>query len=211
MRAIAHHVPVWLISAHAKGHLPHHFAVVVAAHLALCARCRHQLEAMEMQASAALEHDNRVPLSKRTREKVMAALDSCALAVRQFPADALFPAPVFEAMGGKPPRWRALGGGMRQQILSCDSGGSLRLLFIPPGRCVPEHGHRGLEMTLVLDGSFSDREGRFGRGDVETAHDDIDHQPMAGRDRPCICLVATDAPLRFRELLPRLMQPLFRI
>lgn len=104
-----------------------------------------------------------------------------------------------------------VGRGIRQHILSADSEGSLRLLYIPPGRAVPQHSHGGLELTLVLQGSFADSEGRFGAGDVETAHDDIDHQPVAGPEAPCICLAATDAPLRFRAMIPRLLQPLFRI
>jgi putative transcriptional regulator len=104
-----------------------------------------------------------------------------------------------------------LGGGIRQQLLTADSQGSLRLLYIPPGKAVPEHGHQGQELTLVLQGSFSDSAGAFHRGDVEVAHDEIDHQPVAGPGEPCICLAATDAPLRFRALIPRLLQPIFRI
>ena len=123
----------------------------------------------------------------------------------------IFPAPVMEALNGQPPRWKILGGGIRQQILSADAEGSLRLLYIPRGRAVPEHTHGGLELTLVLQGSFSDCEGRFGPGDVEVASDEVDHQPVAGAEGPCICLAATDAPLRFRAMIPRLLQPLFRI
>ena len=116
-----------------------------------------------------------------------------------------------QALDGHPPRWRMLGGGIRQQVISADKEGSLRLLYIPPGKAVPEHGHGGLELTLVLQGSFSDSAGRFKRGDVETAHAETDHQPVADQGQPCICLAATDAPLRFRSFLPRLLQPLFRI
>lgn len=209
--AITHHVPGWLIKAHAEGHLPRPFAVVISAHAALCPPCRDQLDATEIQASDCLERDRGTPLSQRTRDKVMAALDCRREPAPEFAATELFPSAVVEAMGGKAPRWSSLGGGMRQQILSRDAGGSLRLLYIPPDRGVPEHGHGGLEMTLVLDGSFSDSEGSFHRGDVETAHDDIDHQPIAGPGRACICLVATDSPLRFRDFLPRLLQPIFRI
>ena len=152
MTGITHHISEDLLARYAAGRLPHPFAVVVAAHVALCDDCRACVEARDM-----------------------------------------------------------LGGGIRQQILSADGEGSLRLLYIPPGRAVPEHGHRGLELTLVLQGSFSDAVGHFGAGDVETAEDDIDHQPVAGPGPPCICLAATDAPLRFHALIPRLLQPLFRI
>ncbi|SHK34614.1 anti-sigma factor, putative, ChrR family, partial [Lutimaribacter pacificus] len=73
------------------------------------------------------------------------------------------------------------------------------------------HSHKGLELTLVLQGSFSDATGRFGIGDVEVADQDLEHTPMAGEGPPCICLAATSMPLKFNAFLPRLLQPLFRI
>lgn len=107
--------------------------------------------------------------------------------------------------------WKSLGFGVKQALLSEGEEGSLRLLYIPGGRAMPEHGHHGLEMTLVLQGSFSDDEGLFGPGDVEIGHDALEHTPIATPGVDCICLAATDAPLRFKSLVPRLFQPFFRI
>ena len=104
-----------------------------------------------------------------------------------------------------------MGMGMRQSILSSGREGSVRLLYIPPGQAVPDHSHNGLELTLVLQGSFSDETGRFGVGDLEFADQQLEHTPVSDVDVPCICLAATDAPLRFKLMLPRLLQPLFRI
>jgi putative transcriptional regulator len=123
----------------------------------------------------------------------------------------VYPAPLMELLKNKPPRWRSLGLGMKQAILSADEGGSLRLLHIPAGQAVPDHGHNGMELTLVLQGSFSDETGRFARGDLEVADEDLEHTPVADAGDPCICLAATDAPLRFNSLMPRLFQPIFRI
>ena len=39
--------------------------------------------------------------------------------------------------------------------------GQAHLLKIPVGRSVPEHGHNGREMTLVLAGSFKHELGSF--------------------------------------------------
>jgi putative transcriptional regulator len=64
---------------------------------------------------------------------------------------------------------------------------------------------------LVLQGAFRDESDRFGPGDVEVACEDMQHTPIAEDGPPCICLAATDAPLRFSGLLPRLAQPFFRI
>ncbi len=101
--------------------------------------------------------------------------------------------------------------GVRQAILPTSKEASARLLFIPAGQAVPDHGHRGTELTLVLQGAFSDSTDRFGPGDLEIANEDLEHTPVAEAGADCICLAATDAPLRFTSLIPRLVQPFFRI
>ncbi|MFZ1774835.1 MAG: ChrR family anti-sigma-E factor [Rhizobiaceae bacterium] len=210
MTNINHHIPADLIDAYRAGTVPHALGVVVATHLSLCDDCRTRLEADDMVGGALLSCTEVAPLDHGTRDRMMAALDGPPPAPPMRGSD-VFPAPVMQELGGKPPRWRMLGGGIRQQILHSDRDGSLRLLYIPQGKAVPEHGHRGLELTLVLQGSFSDSAGAFHRGDVEVAHAEINHQPVASPGKACICLAATDAPLRFRAIVPRLLQPMFRI
>lgn len=211
MSDIHHHIPDDLLCDYVAGRLNHVFAVVVAAHVSLCDDCRARAEAEEALAGVVLEGLDPAPLSDQSRDRIMARLDGPDPTPRSPRGSGIFPAPVMEALKQQPPRWKMLGGGIRQQILAADSEGSLRLLYIPPGRAVPEHGHRGLELTLVLQGSFADSEGTFGVGDVEVAATETDHQPVAGPGRPCICLAATDAPLRFHAMIPRLLQPIFRI
>ena len=88
--------------------------------------------------------------------------------------------------------------------------GQAHLLKIPVGRPVPEHGHNGREMTLVLAGSFKDEFGSFSRGDVQDVDQDTVHQPVAGMVEDCVCLAVTDAPLDFKSFLPRIAQPFIR-
>lgn len=76
---------------------------------------------------------------------------------------------------------------------------------------MPSHGHTGSELTMVLRGSYTDELGRFCAGDVADLDPDVQHQPVADTDEHCICLIATDAPLRFNGLVPRLLQPFFQI
>ncbi|MCA0270985.1 MAG: ChrR family anti-sigma-E factor [Proteobacteria bacterium] len=211
MTAITHHLSDALLDGYVTGCLAQPFAVVAAAHLSLCDACRARAETADMLGGAMLDRIAPADVSQGGRDRMMAALDLAPPPPQPIAASGIFPAPVMQALGGRPPKWRMLGGGIRQVILSADVDGSLRLLYIPPGRAVPEHSHGGLELTLVLQGSFADSEGRFGPGDLEIADDDVDHQPTAGVEGPCICLAATDAPLRFRAMIPRLLQPLFRI
>jgi putative transcriptional regulator len=63
----------------------------------------------------------------------------------------------------------------------------------------------------VLQGAFRDDAQRFARGDIEIADQADQHTPVAEAGEDCICLAVTDAPLRFNAMIPRLLQPIFRI
>ena len=147
--------------------------------------------------------------------RTLARIEGPPQATRPEPkwASGVFPAPLADYVGGdlSAVRWRRVGGGVKQAILPTGKDATARLLFIPAGTAVPDHGHRGMELTLVLQGAFADASDQFGRGDVEIADEEMEHTPVALAGQDCICLAATDAPLRFRGLLPRLAQPLLRI
>ncbi|MCA0872472.1 ChrR family anti-sigma-E factor [Seohaeicola saemankumensis] len=212
MSKISHHLPESVLAAYAAGSLPYAYAMVAAAHVSMCAECRAIYEAHQCAGGLVLDDMEGMAVSQNTRRQLMDSLDLEAPPEPPAPrAFGVYPAPVAELLGDGGPRWRKVGGGVRQQILHYDDAGSIRLLSIPPGRAVPDHSHGGLELTLVLQGSFSDETGQFGCGDVEVGDPDLEHTPTAGEEGPCICLAATDAPLRFRSLVPRLIQPLLRI
>jgi len=211
MRPITHHIPEHILAAYAAGALDYPFALVVATHLSLCDECRAACEAHEAVGGALVESSPPEAVSSACKADLMAMLDAPHAPEPVYRRSGVYPGPVMEALKGRPPRWKRLGGGVRQTILGAGPTGSVRLLYIPAGQAVPDHGHNGLEMTLVLQGSFEDETGRFGVGDVEMADEELEHTPIAGQGADCICLAATDAPLRFSSLVPRLLQPLFRI
>ncbi|UWQ49229.1 ChrR family anti-sigma-E factor [Leisingera caerulea] len=211
MPAITHHIPDPMIAAYASGSLPHAFSMVVASHLSYCRDCQAALGAHQAAGGALLEEAECVALEPALKSKVLAELDAPAVPDPVYDAKGIYPGAVMQSLKGRPPRWKTLGMGVKQDILFEDKHGSARLLFIPAGQAVPDHSHNGLELTLVLQGSFSDETGRFGVGDVEIGDEDLEHTPVADAGDPCICLAATDAPLRFKALMPRLLQPLFRI
>jgi len=211
MSAVTHHVPDAMLAAYAAGRLPKAFAAVIAAHISLCEDCRAALGAHHALGGAILEETSKVDVSTALKSDVLDLLDSPFTPEPVYERKGVYPGPVMELLKGREPKWKTLGMGVRQDILFGDAEGSVRLLFIPPGQAVPDHSHNGLELTLVLQGSFSDETGVFGVGDLEVADEHLEHTPIAGEGAPCICLAATDAPLRFRAFVPRLMQPLFRI
>lgn len=211
MTGIHHHIPDNLLLSYASGSLSEPFSLVVAAHVSVCDECRARLGAHQSAGGAVLEVTDPIVVSEASKKDVFARLDDAVDTAPVYERSGIFPSPVMQALNGLPPRWQKLGLGARQSILSQNAEGSVRLLYIPPGQAVPDHGHNGLELTMVLQGAFSDETGRYGAGDVEVANADLEHTPTAEEGEPCICLAATDASLRFNAWMPRMLQPFFRI
>ncbi|MCC5987665.1 MAG: cupin domain-containing protein [Pararhodobacter sp.] len=219
---IRHHLSDALLMAYSAGQLPEAFSLVVATHVSLCDECRARMESFDAVGGALLEQDagqaapDAIAVDDASLAATMARIRAAGPVRRQAPPrrrQGLFPTPLVEYVGGDVDavRWRAVGGGVRQAILPTARDASARLLFIPAGAAVPDHGHRGTELTLVLQGAFRDEFDRFGPGDVEIATEADEHMPVAEEGPDCICLAATDAPLRFSSFLPRLLQPFLRI
>ena len=203
--------------AYAAGELPEAFALVVATHLSLCNDCRATLAGFEAVGGAVLDASPAAEMGDDCLQATLARLEQpqrvAAPAAAAPHKHGRLPAPLQDYVGGDLDRvkWRSIGMGVRQAILPTGGRGTARLLHIPAGQSVPDHGHRGLELTLVLRGAFRDDTARFGPGDVEIATEALDHTPTAEAGQDCICLAATDARLRFNSMIPRLAQPFFRI
>lgn len=216
MSTIRHHLNDSLLMAYAAGSLPEAFNLVVATHLSMCDDCRARAGAFDAVGATVLDGCS-ASVSDSSLDDCLARIDSLPMtprtAQRPAPRRSVLPTPLQDYIGGDldAVKWRPLGMGVRQAILPTSAGARARLLYIPGGQAVPDHGHRGTELTLVLQGAFRDATDRFGPGDVEIANEELEHTPTAEAGPPCICLAATDAPLRFNSMMPRLLQPLFRI
>jgi putative transcriptional regulator len=212
---ITHHLNDKLLMAYSAGSLPEAFNLVVATHISICDECRARLASFDALGGALLDDGNIAEMAPDSLATVMARIKTAEPVAKDTPVarDSVLPAPLVAAIGGglDKVQWRAVGGGVRQAILQTSDKATARLLHIPGGAAVPDHGHQGLELTLVLQGAFRDEDGRFARGDIEIASEEVEHTPVAEPGMDCICLAATDAPLKFRALIPRLAQPFLRI
>ena len=215
---ITHHLPDRLLMAYAAGELPEAFSLAIATHVSLCDDCRARLGEFEAVGGAVLDECAAAQMSSGSLAATMALIRARAAqnvgpARTPAPRAAVFPKPLRDYVGGDldAVTWKPVAGGVRQAVIHNDEAGIARLLYIPAGVAVPDHGHRGLELTQVLRGAFRDEHDRFGPGDIEVADEDTQHTPVAEPGEDCICLAVTDAPLRFRRLLPRMAQPFLGI
>lgn len=218
MSNVKHHLTGSLLMAYSAGTLPEAFSLIVAAHVTMCDECRARLASFDSVGGALMEDTETVPVSESSFAETMRLINSGAVSDLTKPASAkraksVLPAPLLDYVGGDldKVKWRSIGMGVKQAILPTSKQASARLLYIPAGTAVPDHGHRGMELTLVLQGAFMDETDRFGPGDIEIADESLNHTPIADIGADCICLAATDAPLRFNKLIPRIAQPFFRI
>ena len=215
MTEINHHLTDALLMAYSAGTLPEGFNLVVATHISMCDECRARMYEFDAVGGAVMEGESPANVSDESFAATLEliAKDEAPMHEPVAKREGLFPSPLQDYVGGDldAVKWRKVGGGVRQAILKTDKSASVRLLHIPAGAAVPDHGHRGTELTLVLQGAFKDETDRFGAGDIEVATEELDHQPIAELGVDCICLAATDAPLRFNSWIPRIAQPFLRI
>jgi putative transcriptional regulator len=73
---------------------------------------------------------------------------------------------------------------------------------------MPDHGHGGGELTLVLKGAYADETGEYRAGDVQDVDEDVEHTPVADPVAGCVCLIASEKPARFKGWIGKLLQPL---
>jgi len=211
---ITHHPSEATLLRHSAGNLSEGLSLVVATHLGFCAVCREQLRRFETMGGALLEREPVSILAPDALGRALRQIDTPAAKVMQRPSS-----PTNAGIGIDLPkplraydigRWRALGAGLRYCSVGMSRGTSAKVMLLrgAPGAAMPAHGHGDTEFTCVLSGSFSDRTGRYGPGDMGEASSSLDHQPVIGMEGECISLIAIEGKLRMHSFLGRLVSPL---
>jgi len=212
-----HHPSDELLIAYAAGTATEAEALVVSTHLTFCPDCRADLRTAEAVGGALLDQIDVAPMHASGLESVLARLDEPAPAaiIRARHAETPAGLPValaeYAAAALEQTGWRMVSPGIKQLQLTTSGAGKARLLKLKPGTRLPEHGHRGTELTVLLAGSYTDEFGQFVRGDMEEVDESVIHRPVVDEGPECIALIVTEAPLKFRTWMARLAQPLIGI
>ena len=211
------HPSLDLLTEFAAGTLPLAQSACISAHLNYCDSCSRSVSQLQAVGSAMFESLDPEPVGDALLDRVLARLDEQAplsypKAVRT-EQDAT-PALLHRLMAGdfSDLSWKKITDALRTtQIKTGDPEFEFSLLHIKAGGLIPPHDHHGSEMTLVLQGGFSDDRGSYHPGDFIYRSSDEEHSPRAFADEDCICLAVLDAPLRFTGWKHRWMNPFLRI
>ncbi|MBB4238110.1 ChrR family anti-sigma-E factor [Rhizobium esperanzae] len=197
-----------LMAHYVAGSLPEPARVLVRSHLEMKPDNRSLVNSLELLAGEALESAPVAAIADRDRR--LAAIFSSASPISAPAArrrvNTLFPQALRDLVGfeAEDVPWRTRLPGFKEYCLDMD-GCEVNLMWIRPGRALPAHTHKGMELILILDGAFNDERGRFGPGDISIADETVDHRPVAEKDRPCIAFAVSDGPVRltgsFRQMI----------
>jgi putative transcriptional regulator len=212
---IHHHIDTATLMSFSAGTLNGSLAAVVAAHVSTCSHCAREVAAMDLVGATLLgglpvplqaAGEDHPPMPRPTLVNPAPAAADAAVDEDS----AVIPAPIRKRFGisGKNIRWLRLAPGVWHYRFSQDgeNAGDLRLLKIAPGYRMLEHGHGGTELTLVLEGAFSDSTGEYLPGDIQEVADEIEHSPVADKVAGCICLIASEERARFRGVVGKVVQ-----
>ncbi len=221
---IKHHLDEATLVSYAAGSMSQAMALVVASHISMCPACRARVNDSEAIGGMLLDSLDAAQIRDDALAQVLACLDDepesdKAVVVRSIdknkqlkPEGSEIPRPLDDYIGTSLDdiEWRRIAPGVHYHDLPCktERGGASRLLRIAPGKAMLPHSHDGNELTLILRGSFTDEVGRFTVGDIADLDSEIQHQPLVDSSEACICLIATDAPLKFSTLLGKIVQPM---
>jgi putative transcriptional regulator len=217
MNTVRHHVTEDLLWDYHRGALPTGLRLTVATHLELCPHCRAEAAVFDAVGGALLDDIEGVEMSGNALDLALARIERpeepvrpAAKPQREFLAGFDLPDTVATARIANR-YWAAPGVWMAPiHVDDAPKGSKTFLMHVKAGMTMPEHTHRGPEVTLVLKGRFSDVYGEYSKGDIALCADEHSHSP-AILDADCLCLVWQQAAIVPKTWLGKLLQPFARI
>ncbi|MDI7775855.1 ChrR family anti-sigma-E factor [Asticcacaulis sp. EMRT-3] len=219
MSSVRHHPGEDVLWDYHCGRLSGGQALIMRAHTETCAQCRADLRLLDAVGGAMLETADEVAMSENALDLALARIERPVEAETET-MPALPRRPAF-LQGFELPeslrdvvvkkRYWAAPGVWMAPVEAGDSSKTAKtfLMHVKKGMTMPEHTHRGREMTLVLKGRFSDALGQYEVGDLTVCDEVVHHSPSIQED--CLCLVTLEASILPLTWLGRLIQPISRV
>ena len=215
---VKHHPDVDLLTAFSAGTLKLSHALCIATHIENCTQCQKELQKLQALGGSLLDELSPTVVPEDLKQSVMALLDQeenspAEIASPQIRINSPIPKALHQFIATESYDdldWRKLTPSIEVIEICTDGQSKVELIRIQPGGRVATHTHTGDEFTVVLDGSFSDEMGLYSDGDFMVRDASHKHRPVATKDKACICLAVTDAPIEFTGLFTQLLNPFIR-
>ena len=219
-----YHPSIETLTDYAAGSLPLAHSLCVSTHLEQCSECQKQLVKLEA-LGAELFEQNTMPTQSLShlkdqffaklsqQESVTSEVASIKTPPQQDSNGYVIPQSLrqFIRQGYNELQWMHLSPSFKIATLHNEEGGAqIALTRVKPGAHMPTHTHTGDEITLVLEGAFSDETGIYRKGDFISRDARHKHKPIVTKDAECICLTVLDAPIEFTGWFARLLNPILR-
>jgi putative transcriptional regulator len=213
----SYHPDIKLLSAYCEGSLSPASSLIVSAHLDMCAHCREKVEAMtEAQADIQLDivtesasydlSDMISGITSKPQIKETTQSSGSSSVLKLEGKEFVIPRTLTRYLE-KVDNWKQLVGNLWQAPVDTGTEENMSFLFMSGGGKVPEHTHRGNELTLVINGSFADEKGNYSNGDFIFNDGDVQHTPQTDDPDGCLIFTVVDQPLHFTSGLARLINP----
>jgi putative transcriptional regulator len=220
-----HHPGEDLLWDYFRGTLAPGLSLSVRTHLDLCPQCRDDMRVFTAIGGAMLDSvesiamsDNALDLAlariERPIERPKTPADPTAKSIKRQPFLEGFELPeTLKNVEVKSRYFVAPGVWLAPIVLAgAAKGAKTYLMYVRAGMAMPEHTHRGREITVMLQGQYQDHKGLYKRGDfAECDETDDCHTPAMVGDVDCLCLVAQEAAIIPKTWLGWLLKPIARI
>ena len=197
-----HHPPDELLLEYATGAADPAVALMVASHATLCPLCRERIAEHEALAGTLLRQPpaTETPSPRDLVARIMAEAAETPPDLETDPrpatGDGVMPFPLQQVVGPHADLpWKTLREGIDLVHFTIPGSNLItRVLRLGEGFPVPRHGHRGLEMDLVLTGGIRDhtRKRDHHRGDVQVADTDLEHELEILPGESCTVFTVTE-------------------
>ncbi|WP_196160126.1 ChrR family anti-sigma-E factor [Reinekea sp. G2M2-21] len=192
-------------------------SIAISTHLHFCADCRHHVNEIESTAAVVFEQQQALSLSTGSFDSLMAKIKQApqvpAVQERVAKSPTRFP-PVIEKLIKRDTEsltWQKPMKNLRvSRLLKDETGMILGLHHMTSGGRVPHHTHRGNEISVVIEGGFSDEMGSYGPGDFIHLSKEHFHSPQADADGDCWLLSIVEAPVKITGPLGWIVNPFLK-
>ena len=205
------------LAEYSAGSLEFAHSICVSAHLDYCADCRRKVAQFNTLGAEMLINQKQATTVNLTFDQLMAAIQAAPeiqyIRDEQNDRENAWASELPKVVQRLLPKqgklkWKVASPSLREAKLETGQNKSeVSLYKIRRGGNVAEHNHKGREVTLVLEGAFSDSVGTYNVGDYVVREAGEIHRPIATQDRDCLCLSVLDAPLKLTGMMGALVNP----